>query len=188
MNDELRTQIRNNLKLKDIYELLNMWKTNNRAEWSDITFEVLREILEERIGEVPPQDDPIFESKNNIVEDNGREEWELRLLNDENQPGLYNTQDVLKLRANINKVASATVILYILLGVLNFSFVRMLFQGVVLPTSEIIKSLPDILFTMLNVGFRIAITYFPLKALTHLLRILMEMEFQSRKTFESVKQ
>src|SRR6266487_5135854 len=122
MNDELREQIRNNLNLKDIYELLEIWRINNRVVWSDTTFEVLREILKERIGEIPPQDEPILESKGDTEEndvDYGLEEWEANLLNDENQPELYDTLDVLKLIHNVNKVAFAAIAVYILLGLLN---------------------------------------------------------------------
>jgi len=181
MSHELREQIRNNLNFKNIYELIEIWKTNDRAAWSDTTFEVLREILKERIGDVPPQDEPILESDDVSEIDDELEEWEAKLLNDENRPELYDTLDVLKLRDNINKVALATIVVYILLGLFNFSFVRMLFQGVVLPTSEIIQSVPDMLLTTLGIGIQILIIYFPLKALAHILRILMEMEFRSRK-------
>lgn len=182
MSDELRKQIYNNLKLKDIYELLEIWRVNNRVEWSDTTFEVLREILKEKIGEIPPQDDPILESIEDSEEnDDGLEEWEVNLLDKENQPELYDTLEVLKLRHNVNTIAIATIIVYVLLALLNFSFVRMLFQGIVLPRSEIAKALPDMLLTILNVGFRIAVTIIPLKALSQILRILMEMEFRSRK-------
>ena len=187
MSNELREQIRNNLNLKNIYELLEIWKINNRVVWSDTTFEVLREILKERMGEVPPQDEPIFENnqdsevENDNVDD-GLEEWEAQLLDDENQPELYDTLEVLELRDNIDKVAFAAIVVYILLGLLNFSFVRMLLQGIVLSPSELVQSIPSMLFTTLSIGFRIVITYFPLKALTQILRILMEIEFNSRKS------
>jgi hypothetical protein len=180
MSDELRNQIRNNLSLKDTNELLEIWKTNNRVEWSDTAFEVLREVLRERVKEIPPQDEPILEHKEEPIDD-GLEEWEAKLLDTENQPELYDTLEVLKLRGDINKVALGAIIVYALLGLLNFSFVRMLFQGIVLSPSEIVQSIPDMLFTILSVGFRMAVTYFPLKALSHILRILMEMEFRSRK-------
>lgn len=40
-------------------ELLEIWKTNNRLEWSDATFEVIPEILKSRGIEIPPQDGPV---------------------------------------------------------------------------------------------------------------------------------
>jgi hypothetical protein len=37
------------------------------------------------------------------------------------------------------------------------------------------------LITSLSTGLQIALTYLPLNALVHILRILMEMEYNSRK-------
>jgi hypothetical protein len=181
MSKELREQIRNNLILKDTYELLEIWKVNNHVEWSDLTFEVLREILWERIGEVPPQDEPILENKEIAQGIRNFEEWETRLLNNEIQPELYNPLEILRLRDNINKLIIGVVVVYILLALLNFQFVRLLFDGQKLPPAEILKSTPNMLITSLSVGLQIAITYFPLKAIVHILRILMEMEVNSRK-------
>jgi hypothetical protein len=183
MSIKLQEQIRNELKLKDLYELLEIWKTNNRVEWSDTAFEVLKEILEERIGEVPPQDEPILDIEDDALDDQATdlEEWKLNLLDREDQPELYSTLDVLNIIEKINKVAFAAVVIYILLGLLNFSFVRMLFQGVALTSADIMQSLPTMLFTVLSLIIRIALIYFPLKALALILRILMEMEFNSHK-------
>ena len=181
MSKELREQIRNNLILKDIYELLEIWRVNNRVIWSDLTFEVLREILRDRIREVPPQEEPILEDEEIIQDANNLEEWETKLLNNETQPELYDTLEVLQLRDNINKLIIGVVVVYILLALLNFQFVRMLFEGVILPPAEILRSAPNILITSISTGLQIALTYFPLKALVHILRILMEIEYNSRK-------
>jgi hypothetical protein len=170
MSKELREQIRNNLILKDTYELLEIWKVNNHVEWSDLTF-----------GEVPPQDEPILENKEIAQGIRNFEEWETRLLNNEIQPELYNPLEILRLRDNINKLIIGVVVVYILLALLNFQFVRLLFDGQKLPPAEILKSTPNMLITSLSVGLQIAITYFPLKAIVHILRILMEMEVNSRK-------
>lgn len=109
------------------------------------------------------------------------EEWEEKLLDDDNQPELYDTLEVLNLRDNLNIVATAVIVVYIALGLLNFEFVRMLFQGVILSPSEIMKTSSSMFFTILSIGIQIAVLYFPLKALSQILRILMEMEFNSRK-------
>jgi len=181
MSDELRNQIRSNLSLKDTRELLEIWKANDRVERSDAAFEVLREILKERVKEIPPQNEPILEHGEEIIEDNGLERWEAKLLDDENQPELYDTLEVLRLRDNINIVAVGVIVVYILLGLLNFQFVRALLQGTPLSFSETLRSLPNVIFTTLTVGLQIVVTYFPLKALIQILRILMEMEFRSRR-------
>lgn len=40
---------------KNTDELIEIWQTNNRAKWSDMTFNVIRIILQERHVEIPPQ-------------------------------------------------------------------------------------------------------------------------------------
>ncbi len=61
MSNNLRKQIYNSLNLKQTDELLEIWQKNDRVEWTDTTFEVLQEILQERLGELPPQNEPVFE-------------------------------------------------------------------------------------------------------------------------------
>jgi len=185
MSEELRKQIHNNLGQKDTYELLEIWKTNDRVEWSDTAFEILEEILRERVKEIPPQNEPVLEHEEESIQDDGSEEWEVKLLDDENQPELYDTLEVLKLRDYINIVATGVIIVHVLLGLLNFQFVRALLQGSPISFAEILRSLPNEIFTILNIGLRIAVTYFPLKALAQILRIFMEMEFRSRKGMSS---
>ena len=121
------------------------------------------------------------EQKKVVQENDGLEIWEIKLLDEENQPELYDTLEVLKIRDNINFIANAVIVVYVFLGLLNFQFVRMLLEGLPLSLSEILRSLSNDVFTILTIGLRIAIIYFPLKALAYILRILMEMEFNSRK-------
>ena len=180
MSEELREQIRNNLNLKDTYELLEIWKTNDRVEWSDTTFEVLREILRERIREIPPQDKPIFEYKEVVRDNDGLEDWEAKLLDHEDQPEFYNPLEVITFRRNVDRLVIAVAIVYILLAVLNSQSLRMYFEGVTVSINDIIVSTPNIFITVLSTLLKIAFTYFPLRALAHILRILMEMEFNSR--------
>jgi hypothetical protein len=182
MNNELRQQTYNELNLRETEDLLEIWQANDHEEWSDMAFEVIKEILRKRLGEVPPQELPSEEQEaEESFEDDDLDEWDAKLLNDKNQPELYDTREFLRIKDNIDKVAFAAIIVYVLLGLLNLSFIRMLFQGIVLSPSEIAETVPDILSTIISVSFRIAITYTPLKALTQILRILLEMEFRSRK-------
>jgi hypothetical protein len=53
-----KQQIQQRMQEKDTEELLDIWKRNDRSEWTDVAFEVVREILVERIGEAPPQNTP----------------------------------------------------------------------------------------------------------------------------------
>lgn len=48
--------IRVNLREKSTEELLEIWKKNNREEWSDEAFEAIKELLVER-GDKPPSQD-----------------------------------------------------------------------------------------------------------------------------------
>lgn len=181
MSEELREQIRNSLNLKDIYELLEIWKTNNRVEWSDTAFEVLREILNERVKEIPQQDEPIFEKEEFVQKSRRLEDWEQKLLDNEDQPKLYNPLEIITFGRNINRLVIAVAIVYILLAMLNFQPLRMYFEGVTVFTNDINVSTPNMIVSILTILLQIAFIYFPLKALRQILKILMEMEFNSRK-------
>jgi hypothetical protein len=181
MSEELREQIRNNFNLKDIYELLEIWKTNNRVEWSDMAFDVLREMLREKIREVPLQDKPIFEHEEAVQHNSSLEDWEEKLLANEDQPELYNLAEVITFRRNVNRLIIAAAIVYTLIAALNSQPLRMYFEGGTPSISDIMVFTPDTFIIVLAVLLQIAFIYFPFKAVTHILRILMEMEFNSRK-------
>ena len=57
MNKELRQLIRQKMREKDTEELLAIWKGNDREEWTEEAFEAVREILVERVGNLPEQDE-----------------------------------------------------------------------------------------------------------------------------------
>jgi tetratricopeptide (TPR) repeat protein len=54
MNNQLRAQIRRSLSLKETNELLRIWKKHDENEWSDLAFDAIREILQERHIQLPP--------------------------------------------------------------------------------------------------------------------------------------
>lgn len=56
----LKSQILSSMKLKDTDKLISIWMKNNRAEWSDVAFEVVKEILLERGQVLPEQHEPNF--------------------------------------------------------------------------------------------------------------------------------
>src|SRR5258708_34749823 len=57
MTENEKKSLRQKMQEKDTEELLEIWKKNDRTEWTDIAFEVIRETLIERTGEVPPQNE-----------------------------------------------------------------------------------------------------------------------------------
>ncbi|MFZ5905206.1 MAG: hypothetical protein ACOYZ8_16815 [Chloroflexota bacterium] len=184
MGNNHREEIHNNLSLKDTYELLEIWKTNDRVEWSNTAFEVLQEILAKRIGELPPQDEPIL-SYDNVSgeisnEELGLEEWEAKLIDSESQPDFYDTSEVIELRKNIDKVAKVVIIVYALSSLFLSSTVKQIVGGNFPSASDMPNIVLDLVLVGLLAVSNIVVVYFPLKALTHILRILMEMEFNSR--------
>lgn len=180
-SSELHRQIYNNLKLKETDELLEIWQINDRSEWSDQAFDAIRELLVERGVEIPLQNEAVYETAQEASEEEGLEEWEARLLDGESQPDFYDPLDVLSIRDNLNRVAKAAVVVYILIAVWDLPFVRFTTMGIHLGISDIRQNLPSMLVNLSQIGIRLAATYFSLKALAYILRILMEMEFRSRK-------
>ena len=77
MSEELRSQIYSNMNLKETDELLEIWQTNDRDEWSDLAFDVVRQILLSRISELPEQDEPVLEEESEDKADDDEEEEDL---------------------------------------------------------------------------------------------------------------
>ena len=151
MNDNLHNQIYSRFDVKGTEELLGIWVANNRVEWSDVAFEVLEEILKKRINELPPQNDPILENHGDDLNTN-LEEWEVKLLDDDNQPELYDTLEVLELKDNINKVAKAVVVVNIVVGIFSLQFVPGMFFGAFPRMEQMSGFLLNIFTTTLVVG------------------------------------
>ncbi len=53
-------QLRAIWEQKSTEELLAVWKKNDRTDWTDDTFEVIRQILIARLGDLPPQGERII--------------------------------------------------------------------------------------------------------------------------------
>jgi hypothetical protein len=137
------------MNVKETAELLEIWKKNNHAEWSDLAFEVVRVILEDRLGELPPQDEAVFtvepvaEQEKESEEDAELEleEWETRLVDNENQPVYYDTLEVIELRRNIDRLARIVVILSILSGIFGFPTMQSLLRGYFPTNDQLVVSL-----------------------------------------------
>lgn len=180
MSSELRKQVYANLNPKDTEELLDLWKTNDRVEWSDLAFEVLEEILSQRVDNLPKQNEPILEYDEEEETDD-LEDWEAKILDSENQPELYDTLEVIDTVSNINKVAKAVIVVYALVNLVGSYFFGAVLKGAISSLDELMPALWSLFTTIVTTALQIAVVYFPLKALSHILRILMEMEFNSRK-------
>ncbi len=67
MSEDRHTQLYRTFNQKDTDELIEIWQANERYEWADLTFDVIGEILQERLGELPPQDEPVYEPDEPVV-------------------------------------------------------------------------------------------------------------------------
>lgn len=182
MNNELYTQIHNSLNLKDTGELLDIWQTNDHVEWSDNAFEAIKQILASRRVDLPEQDKPIYEHAEE--EENfgfTKEEW--KIIDDENPPAFYDPLDVLFITKRIETAAIAWVVLATISVLLDFpeslKFTQSLAQDFPPLTSAAVPLI--IISTAIAIPLVVITTYLPLKVFARVLRILMDMEFNSRK-------
>jgi hypothetical protein len=172
------------MNLKETDELLEIWRNNDRYEWSDDAFDVVKEILNERDVDIPEQGDPIYERNEEEPDEVDREfsKEELEIIDDENPPTFYDPFDVLLLTKRLDWMIKAMIVFIVAYNIINFPNSRSIIQGFFIqnpnPALEFVVSA---LMALINAVLGIIVMYVPLKALTHILRILMEMEFRSRK-------
>jgi hypothetical protein len=184
MSNELRDQIYNNMNLKETEELLEIWQTNDRVEWADSTFDVIKELLVKRGVEIPEQDDPIheYDEEETEVENYDFSELELKIMDDGNPPDFYDPFEVLKLSKWIEWAAKAMVVGIIVYNLTRFPGFKNIVEAFFSqdPNSLLINIIAFV-FLAINTITGIAISYFLLMTLAQALIILMQMEFNSRK-------
>ena len=173
--EEFRDQLYNNLNMKETDELLDIWQTNYRYEWEDQTFDVLQDILQKRLGELPPQNKPVFEEDENDSDGDDDDD-------DEDRPVFYNPTEVRWMSIFLDLAAKVSVFVVAAKNLLELPSTP---QGIIakyiansgwLPAGWSIVTV----ILVFNIALQGAIIYLPLKALGFILKILMEMEFNSR--------
>jgi hypothetical protein len=180
----LREQIYDRMNQKENGELLEIWQTNDRVEWSEDAFEVVKEILQRRGVEIPAQDEPIYEHKQEEQqgEDYDFSPEELKIIDDETTPDFYDPFDVLLTVKRIDWMAKAVVAFNILYNIFQFPSTQGIVQSYFIRNPDsIFVYILALLLAGLNIVLGTVVIYFSLKTLAHILRILMEMEFRSRK-------
>jgi hypothetical protein len=60
-DESFKQEIVANLRMKETDELLKIWQDNNRQEWSEEAFTAIHDILQERLGSVPEQEEILEE-------------------------------------------------------------------------------------------------------------------------------
>lgn len=176
MSSDFRKQIYNNLNQKETDELVEIWQTNDRVEWREETFDVVREILLGRLGELPPQDVPVLEH----IESEPEDEIEGK---SDNAPVFYLPQEVLWLDIWLNRAAIVAIVASIVSGLFELPGLQRITLSYFMGNNmewDIVAWLIALVVFIFAVGLQSILIYFPLKALGSILKILMEMEFISR--------
>lgn len=162
MNDNLYKQIFNNLNLKETEELVEIWITNDRVEWSDLAFEAVKAILAERLETVPTQNEPLFEHK--TTEEKGTVYYEVSKCA---FPRFYNPMEVIKLNKMINLSASAVVAVLILAGMLNLPSLQQLFFSFFFNSTQsaiLFSWVSAVVLSILSITLECFISYFAIKS------------------------
>jgi hypothetical protein len=178
VSNNLRKQIYSSLNLKQTDELIDIWQKNDRVEWTETTFEVLREILQERLGELPPQNEPVFE----YIEEIDEIDRDVIIDDDDNPPVFYKPKEVLWLETWLYRAAIAAIVATVVSSLLELPRMQRIVWSYFFnnPASNSVAWLIAIVIFSFAAGLQCILLYFPLKALGSILKILMEMEFNSR--------
>jgi hypothetical protein len=183
MSNELRKQIHSSLSQKETEELVEIWETNDRVEWTDEAFDVIREILAERNVKIPAQNEQVLEHVTDNSEDEGTDDIIPGEFTDpENAPVFYKPREVLWLETWLNRAVVASIGIMIAAGLLELPRAQMITLSYFRGNAEWSGVAWMIAFVLFALGTALqgGIYYFCFKALGSILKILMEMEFNSR--------
>lgn len=185
VSKDLQKHIYNNLNLKETDELVEIWKTNDRVEWSEAAFDVLKEILEQRLSEIPSQNEPVFEHAKPEINDYFYENLPLGMFSDpDNAPVYYEPKEILWTSFWLNRVAKAAVVITIIVSIPEIIRLQRIVLSYFMGKMEwsFLSWLIASIVGSLEIAVECFIIYFSLKALASIIKILMEMEFNSRLT------
>lgn len=183
MSDPIRAQIYETLNLKETDELRSIWIANNRAEYTDQAFDVIQEILGQRLEEIPLQNEP------GTSEVNGRmdvlEQTPGQPVPEANAPAFYNPDYVMKISTWLPRIAIASIIITGIMWLMAMPSLQRdiasLWAQNNVPVAEWVSWMISIIGLGLGLAVQCFMTYYGLRALASILMILMEMEFNSRK-------
>lgn len=185
MDDNLRKQIFNTLILRETDDLVEIWVTNDRVEWSDTAFEVIEDILKQRLGELPPQHEPVLEHFDpNTMEGYDERIFVNKFKSPKRKPVFYNPKWVMEMIVGMNRMSLLAIV------VIFFSNLPEVIklQEMIRPIFPNGITWDGLAFQIsMMVGFALIVlecilVFFGLRGLAAVLRILMEMEHNSRTT------
>ena len=176
MADNEREIIHGNLDLLETDELVKHWLKHDENEWMPIAFEVMGEILIGRLGELPTPD---YQFDEPILPEQPKRKTlqELKSLVSDNDPVFYDPYKLGVFIRWLNRV----LYLLILFSTLQFSFYCWpFFEGL-----KEVKFDSSFWFLfrdeLISLVIKVLVYFFVLKTITFVLKVLKEMEFNSRK-------
>lgn len=170
--------IYNNLSLRETDELQNFWLKHNENEWTPIAFDVMEKILMERLGELP-QEESILEAPVLTTNLNRRRNSleELKTIVSDNDPVFYDPDKVTLLVKWIFRFMNILIVLFgiqFLYNVIYYFSIRSPFSS----WTDILNYFGLDFITLL---ISISIVFVEYKVMGYVLKILREMEINSRK-------
>lgn len=183
MNNDLRYHVYENFSFKETDEIIKIWTTNDRVEWTDLAFDVMREILEQRLEMIPPQNIAILEhvkNKDYVDEDEYcSEELYIKAVT---KPVFYKPKIVIWVKLWLNRIAIAMLLLTGLFNLAKLPYIQQIVFSIFgnNMTYEILSWIITLVIGIPVISLYCLVIFFALRALAAVLGILMEMEFQSR--------
>jgi len=170
------------LNLKETDELIEIWKKNDRVEWSETAFDVAKEILEQRLGDLPPQNEPIFKHVEEEIIEIDKVIYFEKFLDSDNAPAFYKPKEIIRISTWLNRVSIAAVAITIIVNIPELIRLQRIIQSFFIgnPQWNFVAWPGALIIGGLTTALQCYIVYYSLKALASILRILMEWEFNSR--------
>lgn len=178
MANDLRWHIFQSMDGKPTEELLEIWQANDCSVWSDLAFEVVAEILQQRLGELPVQNEPIT-----VSPEPSQPAEDFEPVGDE--PEFYRPKEILWLQKQLKWVSVVFAAGILLVNIISIPSLLGTFSDQI-PSSSL-DSARDAWITILFIIFTLfcaVIGYLALRWLASILGILMEMEYNSRSKRE----
>jgi hypothetical protein len=126
MSDEMMKSIRSAMQDKETDELIQIWLVHDQTAWTDEAFEVVKELLIERLGKLPDQNMPMDGAENDLPEEENIGFQKTESVEDKLFGKIYTkingdiqSEEFFTKRHNtlINIAAIANVLAYVILGI-----------------------------------------------------------------------
>lgn len=176
--NEWWSTIYSNLSLWETDDLIGHWQKHDEEEWTPVAFEVMEKILIERLGELPDKVGGVEQKiESETIKKKSGSLVELKTLINDNDPVFYDPEKISLLVKWIFRSINILIILYIIKFIIeNLPVFRVLF-GTNYDKTSVLMSL---FFSLIVLILTSLLVFFSFKALGYVLKILKEMEINSR--------